>query len=477
MGRAPAEITARLAFVLPICASLAAGCASAAAPARQPPRYTYAISPPASGSWMLQVEATLERAPTARLIVPVAEPSVRDVVLVDGGSRGLLARDGDAWLAPPCRSRCTIRYAVDLDTMASSCRGLDCVRRVGDAIIGPTSTWILRPDPAGDAIVQVAVRRGDPARFATGLRRDDQGGYVFRARELGESSYSAFGSLRRGRVQVTGAALDVTLLGAPLAMGDEATLSWLRDSASCVARLFGRFPVDASVFVLPVRGADEVVFGRVMSLAGASVALLFGTETRAETAHQDWVVVHELFHLGTPSFVGEGHWLEEGLATYYEPILRERAGWISERDLWRHFAREMPRGLRKPEQAASLEEREDIDSTYWGGALFALLADVRIRQATGGARSLDDAMRAALAQEGDATHSVRVADFLSVGDQATGGRVLADLYAHFALAGEAVDLGALWKSLGVGLSEGETTLRSDAALVPVRRGITSGGEH
>src|SRR6202034_3713579 len=109
---------------------------------------------------------------------------------------------------------------------------------------------------------------------------------------------------------------------------------------------FGRFPVASSIFVVPVDGADEVVFGRVMSLAGASAALLVGHDTRLAQFHNDWVSVHELFHLGTPSFVGEGHWLEEGLATYYEPVLRERAGWMREAELWQHFAREMPRGLR-----------------------------------------------------------------------------------------------------------------------------------
>ena len=53
----------------------------------------------------------------------------------------------------------------------------------------------------------------------------------------------------------------------------------------------------------------------VVALAGASAELLFGQETRPESVRDDWVAVHEFFHLGMPSFVGEGHWLEEGLAT------------------------------------------------------------------------------------------------------------------------------------------------------------------
>jgi predicted metalloprotease with PDZ domain len=454
--------------------SLAAGCSHPAAPTAEPPRYAYSVTPPAPGSWLLQVEARFERSPNSLLIIPDAEAAVRDLVLADPGGARPLARQGDAWLAETCLHQCVVRYTVDLEALASSCRRFDCARRVGDAFVGPASTWMVRPQSSADAVMHVDVRGENVARFATGLRRDARGGFVFRAQELGESSYTAFGTMRRRRVPMAGAALDVALLGAPLAMGDEATVRWVREGAACVARLFGRFPVDAAVFVLPVTGADEVVFGRVMSLAGASVALLFGSETLAENARQDWVVVHELFHLGTPSFVGEGHWLEEGLATYYEPILRARAGWITEADLWRHFTREMPRGLRKPGEAPGLEEREDIDSTYWGGALFAVLADVGIRQATGGARSLDDVMRAALAREGDATHSARVADFLRVGDEATAQHVLRDLYAGLAVSGEPVDLDALWRSLGVDGEGAGLVLRDDAPLSAVRRAIASG---
>ena len=112
----------------------------------------------------------------------------------------------------------------------------------------------------------------------------------------------------------------MVFLDAPLAMGDAAALEFIRQSAMRVVSLFHDFPVDTTVFVVPVPGASEVVFGRVLSLAGASVALLFGDQTPASGVRDNWVVVHELFHLGCPTFVGEGRWLEEGLATYYEPI-------------------------------------------------------------------------------------------------------------------------------------------------------------
>lgn len=468
----------RLAYAAGLVVLVAACSRDAAAPVAGTPAYEYAVTPPVRGSWAVAVEARLERAPSERLVLPEGERALGNVQIAVRGRWEEVARAEGAWVAPACRRACTVRYVVDLEQLATGCRGMDCARKVGDAVIGSAASWMLRPDPTGEADIRVRVRGPDAARMTTGLRHDGHGGYVLRARELGEASYTAFGDMRRATAAVPGASVQIALLGAPVAMGDEAVTGWVSGAAGCVASLFGRFPVDATVFVVPVRGADELVFGRVLSLAGASVALLFGAEARAAGAHDDWIAVHELFHLGTPSFVGEGHWLEEGLATYYEPVLRERARWMREEDLWRHFAREMPRGLRRDGAPPSLEDRDDIDSTYWGGALFALQADVRIREATRGARSLDDVLRASLARLGDATHAATVADFVRLGDEATGTRVLADLYARDAVAGEPVDLDALWRSLGVARNpDGSVVLRDDAPLGAVRRGISSGLGH
>jgi predicted metalloprotease with PDZ domain len=457
-----------------------AWCASCAprAPGAVHPLYTYAVTPPPAGSWRLEVEATLELAPTGRLVAPESGGSLRDAVLVAAAGVTPLARDGDAFVAPACRSRCRVRYALDLDVLASSCHRMDCERRVGDSMIGRASTFLLRPEAMGDATFSVRPIGPDAQRFATGLRRA-AGGFAFQASAMGEASFTAFGSIRRGELALPDARLDVVFLGAPLAMGDAAALEFIRQSALRVASLFGSFPVDATVFVVPVAGAGEVVFGRVLSLAGASVVLLFGDRTPASGVRDNWVVVHEFFHLGCPSFVGEGRWLEEGLATYYEPVLRERAGWMTEAALWTHFVREMPRGLRRSGDPPNLEDRDDIDSTYWGGALFALLADVRTREATGNALSLDDVLRRVRRRVGDATDAARVEDFLRVADGSPGSREVRDVYRSWAVRGEEVDLDGLWQRLGItGVEQAraggdDVTLQDDAPLAAVRKAIAS----
>jgi predicted metalloprotease with PDZ domain len=458
-------------------ASCAPSC-GARAPSGASPVFRYAIAPPPEGSFLLHVEATLEQSPTERLVAPESAGLLRDVVLVGAaGESTPPGRDGDVFVASACRSRCTLRYTLDLAELAASCRRMDCERRVGEGVIGRATAFLLRPETAGDAVFEVDTVGPDVQRFATGLQRRGKGRFSFRASALSEASFTAFGDMRRGTLDLPDANVDVVFLGAPLAMGDEAALEFIRQSALRIVSLFGAFPVDTTIFVVPVPGAREVVFGRVLSLAGASVALLFGDETPASGVRDNWVVVHELFHLACPSFVGEGRWLEEGLATYYEPILRERAGWMTEAALWTHFVREMPRGLRRSDDAPDLEGRDDIDSTYWGGALFALLADVRSRAATANAASLDRVVRLVRQRVGSAIAAARVADFLRTADEATGTRDVRDVHDSWAVRGENPDLDALWGRLGIGGIEAAraqgtlVTLRDDAPLAAVRRAI------
>ena len=130
-----------------------------------------------------------------------------------------------------------------------------------------------------------------------------------------------------------------------------------------------------------------------------------------------------------------------------------------------------------------LEDRDDIDATYWGGALFALLADVQSRVASGGARSLDDAMRLVGRRDGPATRTARVADFLRTADEATGAHEVSAVYESWAVRGENVDLGALWGRLGIrGIDEARVhgtpvTLRDDAPLSAIRRAISASVTH
>jgi hypothetical protein len=465
----------------PLCvafvAALLLSCGRPATSPRASGSWEYVVDAPLSGSRVVAVEASFHRARTERLAVhESAAPLLRDLELKTPSGWRRIVRWGTGWLEPTCAEDCTVRYTLDLDQVAQACGDeIDCAMRVGRATLSPSLAWLVHPAPKVDVPVTVRVRVVDPNEFATGMRRADDEAltYKFRSPDLDEGSFTAFGPMRHLRVDPPGGRIDVKVLGPPLAMSDGAIRTWVGDAAAAVADLFGRFPVDrTTLFVVPAPDASEVVFGKVLSLAGASVCVVVGDEMPESAIREDWVLVHELFHLGFPSFRGEGRWLGEGLATYYEPILRARAGWISEKDLWKQFALQMPRGQGARGAAAGLIHREDLDSIYWGGALFALAADVAIRTQTEGKRSLDDVLREALATGGDATHVWTVADVVKLGDDVTGTHVLRDMYARHAARGERIDLEGLLGELGVERQEGGVVLRDDRPASSIRAAIT-----
>jgi hypothetical protein len=445
--------------------ALAALAACASPLAHSPPApstWSYAIEPPANGATVLRVEATFGDARVA-LASDYARAAIRSFEMRTPAGYRAAPMNARGYSLDGCASPCSVRYALDFGTLADACGRLLCGMRVGDSFVTMAASWLVRPE--GDAPIELRTRGAGP--FALGMRKRADGVYTFRASELEESSYTAFGSMRLRRA----APIDIALLSRPLAMTDDAVATWVGEARGVISDFFGRFPTDTTLIVIPVAG-DGVRFGTVSARTGASVALLVGDAMPASATHEDWVLVHELFHLGTPTFVGEGRWLEEGLATYYEPILRARAGWMTEEDLWTHFADQMPRGVHDADEAPDIEDRDDINSMYWGGALFCLVADVRIRERTRGAHSLDDVLRSVLADGGDVTRVWSVRDFLARGDAVTGTTVLRELRAEFA-RGDAVDLGKLEESLGVAWKgSGRAVLRADAPASALRTAIS-----
>ncbi|MEZ4258622.1 MAG: hypothetical protein R3B36_06115 [Polyangiaceae bacterium] len=455
-------------------------------------RWHYQVDAPGAGSRVVAVQAMFEDARTDRLTLPPDSMKVVSAMeLWTAGGWRTVQRTRTGWSEPSCRSRCTVRYTIDLGELAAACGDeVDCASRVGAATLSPAMAWLAHPVPRLDVPATVDVRSPNALEFVSGMHAVGDTGrrFGFRSIDLDEGSFTAFGPLRRYVVDLPAigrrpARIDLALVGSdPFAMSDEGVRAWVEEAGGVVAQLFGRFPVDRStLFVLPAKGREGVVFGKVLALAGASAVIVLGDRTPSAARHDDWVLVHELFHLGFPTFRGEGRWLGEGLATYYEPVLRSRARWTAELDVFTEFARNMPRGLPPRGSAAGLAYRADSGAIYWGGALFALAADVKIRERTGGKRSLDDVMRAVLDRGGDATRVWTVAQVMKLGDEVTGTDVLTELYDRHAARGEAIDLDGLLGALGVevrpplpGGTEPEVELLDDRPLSAMRRAIALG---
>jgi predicted metalloprotease with PDZ domain len=119
---------------------------------------------------------------------------------------------------------------------------------------------------------------------------------------------------------------------------------------------------------------------------------------------RDWVLPHELSHLLLPFVAREDAWLPEGLATYYQELLRARAGVLSKQQALANIADALRSAVHEgtgrslAAESRAMHQTHAYRSVYWGGAGQLLIADVELRRRSGGAKTLDGLLAALRAE-------------------------------------------------------------------------------
>jgi hypothetical protein len=275
-------------------------------------------------------------------------------------------------------------------------------------------------------------------------------------------------------IHIGDASIQVDLGAGDLDISRDLVVAWVETAARSVSTYYGRFPVRSMrVLVLPVSGVRGVRQGTTWGNIGgfpAFTRMRIGQYTKPEDLKQDWTMTHEFVHTAFPSMADEHHWIEEGTATYVEPLARVEAGELDANSVWRDMIRDMPKG--QPEAGdQGLDRTHTWGRTYWGGAGFCLLADVTIRQRTKNQKGLRDALRGIVAAGGTIDQDWPLTRALQVGDAATGTHVLTELYERMRDLPTPVDLSVLWKQLGIELVDGTVHFDSRAPLADVRKSI------
>ena len=182
------------------------------------------------------------------------------------------------------------------------------------------------------------------------------------------------------------------------------------------------------------------------------------------------MLTHEMVHFGFPSVEDDHHWIEEGAATYVEPIARALVGNLTPEQVWTDVVRDIHQGL--PEAGdRGLDNTHTWGRTYWGGALFCLLADIEIRKHTSQRKGFRDAMIAINKAGGTISVDWPLKKAFDIGDKATGGKVLATLYERMRAKPVPVDLKALWNDLGISRDGDSVKFDSNAPLAAIRASI------
>jgi hypothetical protein len=278
------------------------------------------------------------------------------------------------------------------------------------------------------------------------------------------------------RLEVGGTALQVDLAAGSLDVGQDAIVAHVEKAAKAVAAYYGKFPLaGARVLIVPVAGESGVLqgttWGAVRGWTGFT-RVRIGQHTTQADLDEDWMMTHELVHMAFPSMPDDQHWIEEGISTYVEPVARVKSGELKAEQIWRDMVRDMPKG--EPHDGdEGVDHTHTWARTYWGGALFCLVADVEIRRETQNKKGLQDALRAIVERGGTINHDWDLPRALSVGDEATGRQVLVRLYNEWKDKPVTVDLEKLWEELGIRRVSGGVEFVDTAPEAAIRRAITA----
>jgi hypothetical protein len=286
-------------------------------------------------------------------------------------------------------------------------------------------------------------------------------------------SFSVEGAGESFRVAVPGGEVVVVIGPEASPVPREAIVHWIENSARAIAAVFGRFGVPEARLDLRTGRRGRIGSGRTDDFV-AHVSIRLGNETTPADLASDWVLTHEFVHLATPTLSRRYAWFMEGGATYVEPFARARVGLLDADALWEGLLEGMPNGL-PGKGDGGLDVTHSWGRTYWGGALFFLLADLEIRERSKGRRSLDDAFRGMLAKGGDVRADWTLEDALSAADEGVGEglNVLTRLHAEQGHSPVAVDLDALFRRLGVSRAGGRVVTDDAAPLASIRRALSS----
>ncbi len=282
--------------------------------------------------------------------------------------------------------------------------------------------------------------------------------------------YPAQANATPRELKVAGATIQVDLDDSAFRGGGGPIMAWITRSAAIVAHYYDRFPTATlHLRVVPEDGGG-VRGGKTFGYEGGVIRVQVGRDVTEEELTNDWVLVHEMCHLALPYLGDEHTWLSEGLAVYNEGVARVQAGNRTESDVWSEEIHSMPRGMPQPGDEG-LDRTHTWGRTYWGGAMFCLMADVEIHRRTQNRFGLQDAVRAILRASGGISVDWPVERVLKTGDSAVGVPVLEDLYAKMKDTPMTPDLMGLWRSLGVEPDGSGVRLTDDAPLANIRHSI------
>ncbi len=292
---------------------------------------------------------------------------------------------------------------------------------------------------------------------------------------------SASGAVAGERIVRAGeTALRIEVQGVDDPAREAMLLDWAEEAARALLTAADRFPLaNARVRIMETDrresapGDSPVPWGQTLRRDGVGVLLYVRRDATLAQLRADWTAVHEFAHLLHPWLGRDGRWMAEGLASYYQNVLRARAGLMSADEAWRRLDAGFARGRRATATTgtplSAARGRGATMRIYWAGAAYWLQADLALR-ARGS--SLDAVLaayaRCCLTPQTESTPL----GFARALDRIDGHDLFERLYREAAASTAFPDLGGAYATLGLSgsggafaVSQGDAPARLRAAIM------------
>lgn len=231
------------------------------------------------------------------------------------------------------------------------------------------------------------------------------------------------GNLKTLAFDVDGASHELVLVGDHADWDAEQSVAELETLVSEHQRLWGGLPFSRYVFLCAFRRG-----GGGLEHANSTLLTASAKSGRSRGSNLSWLefVSHEYFHainvkrlrpveLGPFDYERpprtSGLWIAEGITSYYDGLLLTRSGLATSEEFLAGLSDDIRQLQNSPGRLVQSLEQASLDawttsfsgigggddtiSYYVKGPVVAFLLDARIRQASGGAKTLDDLMRLA----------------------------------------------------------------------------------
>jgi len=289
----------------------------------------------------------------------------------------------------------------------------------------------------------------------------------------------AIGKFKTLGIQKGSTLINVAILNAAQAFDASRLQHWIDKNLDALLLTYGDFPVsNLQLLIIPVgKDHEPVPWGEAMHGGGDSIHLYIDQTRPLTEFMNDWVLIHELSHLLHPRF-SNATWLSEGIASYYQNVLRSRSGLLDEQKAWQKLHEGFQRGIRGTptdktlaQVSATMMRSQSFMRVYWSGAAISLLADYELRKLSNNKQSLDTAMKSLSQCCLKMTKTWSRAEIIEKLDSLTHTQVFSQLNKQYLHSTKFPQLEAVYSKLGLTVHENKIKINSQAKDAFIRKAI------